>query len=123
MDRMMNKLTQRIAGTSSRRGFMRIIGKVTLGGAGAIAALASGIGIASADASCCGQGTTFCPSNTCPSGSFLHNQTTCCVNFNCGTRYTVCNNCYISILGGLTYKCTYTTASSQSCPCEPPPAN
>jgi hypothetical protein len=116
MDRIINKLTERLTGVSSRRSFMRTLGKITVGGAGAIAALVTGTRLASAAPLCC-SGTACSTTNACPYGTYLGDHTYCCTAHDCKTHVTVCNNCYFLFGGQSYYYCTYTTVSSSTCPC------
>jgi hypothetical protein len=116
MDRMINKLTERLAGASSRRGFLRTLGKITAGGAGAVAALATGMGLASATPLCCPGGKT-CSGSTCPANTGVGNISYCCTAHDCVTHVTVCNDCYFVWAGDRFYVCTYTTIGSGVCAC------
>lgn len=116
MDRMINKLTGHLAGASSRRGFMRALGKMAVGGAGAIAALAAGVGVASATPLCCAGGRT-CSSNSCPPGYVIGKVSYCCTAHDCHTHVTVCNDCYTSFGGINLYECTFTSIGSGICAC------
>jgi hypothetical protein len=117
MDRIINKLAQHLAGTnSSRRGFMRTLGRITLGGAGAIAAIATGAGIASANPLLCCSGNA-CSGSSCPGGGNVENVYYCCTAQDCVTHVTVCNDCYVVFGGQRFYECTYTTTSSSICGC------
>lgn len=91
MDELINRLSERLAKNSSRRGFFSTIGRVVLGAA----AVLTGQGIftqaAEAAPGCCTSGHAgTCPGSGCPSGSSVQ------YTWRCGRHnghYTVCNDC------------------------------
>jgi hypothetical protein len=105
MDSLMNKITGRLASTSSRRGFLGFLGKLALGGVAAGAGLAlGGGGVALAAGLLCCTGTLCSTTNGCPSGTHHGYTWYCCTSGQCRPR--ACNDCYNSSGG---YVCTYVT--------------
>jgi hypothetical protein len=101
---MLDRLTQRAAEESSRRGFLSNVAKLTLGAAAVATGLAKGVDTAHADGAplyCCT--TTACSGNVCPAGSSFVGgwQWYCCDNTSC-IKY-LCKDC-VGSHGG--YFCT-----------------
>jgi hypothetical protein len=86
MDRIINRLSNRWAKVSSRRGFLATLGKVALVASGTVAAV-QGAGLALASNCCNAGGTYFCSS--CPSGTSNTYEWTCCG----GGTVTYCDDC------------------------------
>ena len=96
MDEIIKRISERLAGQSSRRGFFSKIGKAVLGSA----AILTGQGFFAQQAEaatlkCC-TGTP-CPSSGCPSGTGQH------YTWSCG--HFTCHDCYNSTTGK--YACTF----------------
>lgn len=129
MDHIINKLTERLAEATSRRGFMRTLGKVVVGGASIVAGLAIRTGNASASTvqpasrsipangcplQCC-TGTP-CASCTCPSNTYVNYVWYCCLSNPCPNYALQCHDCYNN--SNNQYNCTYVTNTLHTgCPC------
>ena len=114
MDQIVDKLAQRLANSTSRRGFLGKLGKAALGAAAVAAGVAAGSGVAFAavDLRCCTG--TGCPSFTCPSGTHAGYSWTCCVSFDCFHKFQKCQDCFN---GSNAYVCTYPIGTATTCPC------
>lgn len=114
MNQIVDKLAERLANSTSRRGFLGKLGKAALGAAAVVAGVAAGSSVAFANVGlqCCTG--TGCPSFGCPSGSYGGYSWTCCVSFDCFHRYQRCQDCFNY---SNNYVCTYPIGTNNTCPC------
>lgn len=124
MAHIIDRLTERLAATSSRRGFLDRMGKVVAGASAA----AAGIGILSGFANapenvsvlCChcpkGDPSCGCPTEACPSGTYRGYNWYCCT-YDCPPQPQVlCQDCYNN--SDSSYNCTYAYSYGHTiCPC------
>ena len=87
MDGVIKRASERLAGETSRRGFVSMLGKVAAGAAGLITAGAFPHDAAASSLHCCSG--TPCSTDGCPGG------TTVQYTWNCGYVW-YCNDCYDS---------------------------
>jgi|SRR5579884_55162 len=118
MEDMIATLGNKLAKSTSRRGFFGTVGKIALGGGAALAGLgAFSVGTALA-ADCCSNPNN-CGSYSCPGVSFPCTQAPyqsyyCCASN--PTQYWLCENCCVTSGGSQVYVCSYNEVVSQNCP-------
>jgi hypothetical protein len=120
VEKIIGKVSGRLAQGSSRRGFLATLGKLVVGTAAVAGGVALGPGAALASLGCCSG--TDCQSlgyYGCPPSSCVGYTWYCCANYDCSSRQTACNDCYSGADCNGAYQCTYSTPTALICPCEP----
>ena len=98
MDDIIKRASERLAGETSRRGFVSMLAKVAAGAAGLLTVSAFPHDTEAASLNCCGG--TPCSSSSCPSNAPVNSYT-----WQCGAQNQFhCHDCFTS---RGTYVCTY----------------